>query len=212
VTKFKLEFFMKNLALVALITSISALSACSKPANEVKAGDKTLSPASAAAIAHPASSAQNAPFAVTQSNDPTAILKSDIQKIQTFGAAQEQKATQLEQRMSAAVQKEDKAALKKLLPEFKAFVEQSNRDFNALTLNSTEAQQLRSKMTQSSSLGLEMSEKMLADKPDQKALQALQEKIVQSQQELMAISQEIHSKIAPPQAAASAAQAAPKAQ
>ncbi|KAA8732092.1 hypothetical protein F4V57_10745 [Acinetobacter qingfengensis] len=191
---------MKKLAIVALVSALTGLTACSKPVSEVKSGDKAISPASAEASAVIPANQSNT-IATANSTDPNAALKSDIVQIQQFGTAQEQKAADLEKRMNAAVQKQDKAALKKLLPEFKAFVSQSNSEFNKLSLISSEAKQLREKMTQSSQLGVEMSEKMLADKPDEKALQALQQKIVTTQQELMTISQDIHSKIAPPQAA-----------
>lgn len=191
---------MNKFAIIAIISAATALTACSKPTTEVKPGDKKIS----AAASSPQASAAIAPLAT----DSYAALKADIVKIQEFGMSQQQKAAALEQRMSAAVQKQDKAELKKLLPEFKAFVNQSNSEFNALDLASSEAKNLRSKMTSNSLLGVEMSEKMLADKPDQKALEALQQQVMTTQKELMAISQDIHNKIAPPQAAASADAAA----
>lgn len=201
---------MNKLAIVALITAASALTACSKPTTEVKPGEKKLANVPAASAAVPASAPVLQASNPAQASDPYATLKADIAKIQQFGMQQQSKAGDLQKRMEEALQKQDKAGLRKLLPEFKALVNQSNSELNAIQLHSPEAQSLRSKMTTSSSLGIEMTEKMFADNPDKKTLEALQKKLIQVQQEFMAISQDISNKIAPPQAPASAAIAAKK--
>lgn len=173
---------MKKLALVALISSMAVLTACSKPVTEVKKGE----------------SQSTAQHSAPLSSNNKADIQADVNLIQTFGMSQEQKAAPLEQRMDDAMQKQDQAALKGLFGEFRTFVEQSNQELRALKLKSSEANQLRSKMIESSLLGLEMSEILVSgsmEQVDQTRLQPLQEKVMKTQQELMAISQDIQNKI-----------------
>ncbi|MCH4246706.1 MAG: hypothetical protein LKF82_02515 [Acinetobacter populi] len=175
---------MKKLTLVALITTMATLTACSKPVTEVKDGESKA----------PATTQQTAQLSTNNKADITA----DVDAIQTFGLAQEQAASSLQQRMDQAMQKQDKEELKKLFTEFKSFVEKSNADLKKLNLKSTEANQLREKMIENSHVGLEMSETILTsdmEKIDPAQFQPLQEKAMKAQQELMEISQDIHNKI-----------------
>lgn len=192
---------MKKSVLAALISAMAVLTACSKPVTEVKKGESQTS-----AVAHQAQSTH------LSTNNKTDI-ETDISAIQAFGMAQEQKAAPLEQRMDEAMQKQDQVALKSLFNEFRSFVEQSNNELSALKLKSTEANQLRGKMIESSLLGIEMSEILVSgsmEQVDQGKLQPLQEKVMKTQQELMAISQDIHTKIQDQPAGLTPAQSAPE--
>ncbi|GAA5018475.1 hypothetical protein GCM10023206_32020 [Acinetobacter puyangensis] len=175
---------MKKLTLVALIGTMAIVTACSKPVTEVKDGESKA----------PATTQQTAQL----SSNNKADIKADVDTIQTFGLAQEQAASSLQQRMDQAMQKQDKEELKKLFTEFKGFVEKSNADLKKLSLKSTEGNQLREKMIENSHVGLEMSETILTsdmEKIDPAQFQPLQEKAMKAQQELMEISQDIHNKI-----------------
>lgn len=181
-----LEKFMKKLVLVTLLGSFLTLTACSKPVTEVKKGETE-------AVSAPA-----ATQSATLSTNNKADIRADLEAIQTFGMAQEKNAASLQQRLDAAMKKEDKVELKKLFTEFRAFVQKSNVELKALKLKSTEADQLRAKMIETSLVGLDMSEAILESdmkNVDQAKMQPLQERAMKAQQELMAISQDIQSKI-----------------
>lgn len=175
---------MKKIALAALITTMVALSACSKPVTPVKAGE-TATPVKNNTSAKQTSS--------------TTDLQADLAAIQNFGLSQEQEASGLQQRLDAAMQAQDTAAMKALFSEFKNFVAKSNLQLSKVPLKTAEAQQLREKMLASSELSLEMSELILTagseENINQAEFQNLQQRAMQLQQELGAISEQIYIKL-----------------
>lgn len=173
---------MKKLAIVALISGMTALTACSKPVTEVKNGE-----------------AQGTVQQKVQlSTDNKADIQADIDAVQAFGLAQEKNAESLQAKMESAMKSKNQQELNNVLEDFKIFVAKSNDELNALTLKSTEVNRLREKMIENSLLGLEVSQILFttpADKVDPAKVQPLQEKAMKAQQELMLISQEIQEKI-----------------
>lgn len=178
---------MKKLALITLVASMAALTACSKPTTEVKQGESTATTAQA-----------EAPKPVALSTDNVADIQSDIDKLQSYGAAQEQKSQELGQKMQAAVEKKDKAEVDKLFKDLKAFVEKSNSELKAFDLKSSEVNELREKMIENSLISIEMSEMVIQGDPekiDVEKVKPLQEKAMKAQQELIALSEQIHQKL-----------------
>lgn len=175
---------MKKLALVALISGITILTACTKPVTEVKKGESEIN--------------VKATKAESLSVSNKADIEADLALIRTHGSAQELKAAPLQQRMNEAFESKDQEKLKTLFVEFRHFVDQSNTEMNAIPLKSSEISQLRSKMIETTLLGLQMSEIVVSQPMEQineASLQPLQQKLVQNQQELMAITQDIQQKI-----------------
>lgn len=175
---------MKKLTLLALVASMATFTACSKPVTEVKEGES-------------AATAQETKT-VSLSTDNKADIQSDLDKLQTYGASQEQKSQELGQRMEAAMQEKNKAEINKLFTELKAFVEKSNNELRAIELKSSEVNKLREKMIENSLISIEMSELMMQTDPEKldiEKVKPLQEKAVKAQQELIAMSQEIYAKI-----------------
>ena len=175
---------MKKLTLLALVASMAAFTACSKPVTEVKQGEN-------------AATAQVAKPAKLSTDNPTDI-QADIDKLQAYGATQEPKSRELGQRMEAAMQEKNKAEIDKLFPELKAFVETSNKELRAIELKSSEANKLREKMIENSLISIEMSEVVIQTDPEKldiEKVKPLQEKAMKAQQELITLSQAIYAKI-----------------
>ena len=175
---------MKKLTLLALVASMAAFTACSKPVTEVKQGES-------------AATAQAAKPAKLSTNNPTDI-QADIDKLQAYGATQEPKSRELGQRMEAAMQEKNKAEIDKLFLELKTFVETSNKELRAIELKSSEANELREKMIENSLISIEMSEVVIQTDPEKldiEKVKPLQEKAMKAQQELITLSQAIYAKI-----------------
>ena len=175
---------MKKLTLLALVASMAAFTACSKPVTEVKQGES-------------AATAQAAKPAKLSTDNPTDI-QADIDKLQAYGATQEPKSRELGQRMEAAMQEKNKAEIDKLFLELKAFVETSNKELRAIELKSSEANELREKMIENSLISIEMSEVVIQTDPEKldiEKVKPLQEKAMKAQQELITLSQAIYAKI-----------------
>ena len=175
---------MKKLTLLALVASMAAFTACSKPVTEVKQGES-------------AATAQAAKPAKLSTDNPTDI-QADIDKLQAYGATQEPKSRELGQRMEAAMQEKNKAEIDKLFPELKAFVETSNKELRAIELKSSEVNELREKMIENSLISIEMSEVVIQTDPEKldiEKVKPLQEKAMKAQQELITLSQAIYAKI-----------------
>ena len=175
---------MKKLTLLALVASMATFTACSKPVTEVKQGES-------------AATAQETKT-VSLSTDNKADIQSDLDKLQTYGASQEQKSQELGQRMEAAMQEKNKAEIDKLFTELKAFVEKSNKELRAIELKSSEVNELREKMIENSLISIEMSEVVIQTDPEKldiEKVKPLQEKAMKAQQELITLSQAIYAKI-----------------
>ena len=175
---------MKKLTLLALVASMAAFTACSKPVTEVKQGES----AATAQVSKP----------VKLSTDNPTDIQADIDKLQAYGATQEPKSRELGQRMEAAMQQKNKAEIDKLFPELKAFVETSNKELRAIELKSSEANELREKMIENSLISIEMSEVVIQTDPEKldiEKVKPLQEKAMKAQQELITLSQAIYAKI-----------------
>ena len=100
--------------------------------------------------------------------------------------------------MQAAVEKKDKAEVDKLFKDLKAFVEKSNSELKAFDLKSSEVNELREKMIENSLISIEMSEMVIQGDPekiDVEKVKPLQEKAMKAQQELIALSEQIHQKL-----------------
>ena len=175
---------MKKLTLLALVASMAAFTACSKPVTEVKQGES----AATAQVSKP----------VKLSTDNPTDIQADIDKLQAYGATQEQKSQELGQSMEAAMQEKNKAEIDKLFKELKAFVGKSNKELRAIELKSSEVNELRKKMIENSLISIEMSELVMQTDPEKldiEKVKPLQEKAMKAQQELITLSQAIYAKI-----------------
>lgn len=167
---------MKKIALVAL-GSLTLLAGCAKPVTEVRAGQTPLQTGQ-----------------TIMAGAGSAALQSDLQLIQQLAQTQQPDIEQLQQRMSVAMQQQDKAALAQLLGEFRGFVERNNQMLAALPLQTADAQALRQAMIENSLISLKMSDVMLKgdlQHPDMAALAPLQQQALQSQQHMDTLVQKI---------------------
>lgn len=164
---------MKKIALIMAMSSVFALTACQKEVTEVQKGS-TVEVKTQKLTTHNA-----------------ADVKADMEKIQALAMAQEQKAGDLNARLTAALESENEDDVKKLFPEFKAAMLDNLNELKTVNLKSTEVTSLRNKLNEMTHLGLELQEKLLDPNVKPESLQALQVKGAQIQQEIMAISQNI---------------------
>ncbi|MFB2538300.1 hypothetical protein [Acinetobacter sp. c3-l95] len=170
---------MKKLAITSAIIATLALTACAKPVTTVEAGSSVL----------------NIP---TQQVDSSKQILDDVKLIQSVGMNQQDAAVSLQQRMEAAMQKQDKAEMAKLAVEFKSFVTSANQKFSQLDLKTEDGKALRDAVINNSNIGLEVSQVILNKteaEVDPQQMQALQEKAMAAQEKLMQISETIHAKV-----------------
>lgn len=177
---------MKKITALASIFATLMLFGCAKPTTEVKAGASVLN----IPEQHQSKNAKNA--------DNAEHILADVMAIQEVGQVQQTQATELQQRMEQALQKQNPAEMAKLANEFKAFIEQSNQRLQALNLKTEDGKNLRDAVVHNSAVGLEVSQVILTTpqkdiKPE--TMQALQEKAMAAQSELMTISEVIRVKV-----------------
>ena len=95
-----------------------------------------------------------------------------MEKIQALAMAQEQKAGDLNARLTAALESENEDDVKKLFPEFKAAMLDNLNELKTVNLKSTEVTSLRNKLNEMTHLGLELQEKLLDPNVKPESLQA----------------------------------------
>lgn len=178
---------MKKITALASIFATLMLFGCAKPTTEVKAGASVLNIPEQHQSTKTAKNADNAE-----------LILADLMAIQEVGQAQQSSAVQLQQRMEQALQKQNTEEMAKLATEFKAFIEQSNQRLQALPLKTEDGETLRDAVVHNSSVGLEVSQVILTTpqkdiKPE--TMQALQEKAMAAQSELMKITEVIAGKV-----------------
>lgn len=178
---------MKKITVLASIFATLMLFGCAKPVTEVKAGASVLN------IPEQHQSTKNAKNAENAEH-----ILADVMAIQEIGQVQQTQAAQLQQRMEQALQKQNVAEMAKLATEFKTFIDQSNQRLQALNLKTEDGKNLRDAVVHNSVVGLEVSQVILTTpqkdiKPE--TMQALQEKAMAAQSELMAISEVIRIKV-----------------
>lgn len=176
-----LEFIMKKFALILAMSSVFALTACSKEVTEVQKGSTV-----------PEKTTKTVTLTTNNAND----INTDMQLMQTLAAQQERQAGDLDQRLNAALQSTDEQAIKQLFPEFKTAMQKNLLELSQLKLKSTEVHELRKKLSDLMLTGLAMQEKLLLADAHPEALAAEQAKIAQLQQELNAASAHISTIIA----------------
>lgn len=194
-----LEFIMKKFALILAMSSVFALTACSKEVTEVQKGSTV-----------PEKINKTAPL----STNAVADITADMQLMQLLATQQEQQAGDLDQRLNAALQSNDNAAVKKLFPEFKTAIQNNLTELAKLKLKSTEVNELRKKLSEMMLTGLAMQEKLLTADAQPEHVVAEQTKLAQLQQEIAAASAHISTLISgtanmPESAAATLEDAAP---
>ena len=171
-----LDVIMKKLTLIVAMSSVLALTACSKEVTEVQKGTTVEVKAKSAAL----------------TNNNVADIKADMEKIQTLALAQESKAAGLDQRLNQALQSENEDEIKKLFPEFKAAMLSNLNELKKLKLNSGEVTQLRGLLNEMTNLGLDLQEELMnGENADPEKLQALQARAAQVQQDIIQLSQKI---------------------
>ena len=183
---------MKKLALILGMSSVLALTACSKEPTEVTKGSTV-----------PATAQKH-----VLTNNNAEHIKADMQALETLAMQQEAGATDLNQRLSQAVQAQDEAALQKLFPEFKAHMLNNLAEMKKLKLQSKEVTELRTKIDEIQKLSLSLQAMLIAENSDPQKMQELQAKGAQLQQEIMALSQNIEATLGVNSAQAAQAQSA----
>ena len=180
---------MKKLALILAMSSVLALTACSKEPTEVTKGS-TL----------PANAQKH-----VLSNDNAEHINADMKALETLAMQQEADAAELNQRLAQAVQTQDEAALQQLFPEFKAHMLDNLAEMKKLKLQSKEVVDLRGKIDEIQKISLSLQAMLIAANSDPQKMQELQAKGAQIQQEIMALSQKIETTLGANSAQAMAA-------
>ena len=134
--------------------------------------------------------------AVSLSNNVAADIKSDLTAIEALSTAKANEAIDFQTKMMASVQTGDKAALDTVLKDMKSFVDGFNKDLDALTLKSTEADATRNKMKEGNKLGVALTEEGMSAKPDTTKIQELTTKATELQKEMIADMQNLKTKAA----------------
>lgn len=164
---------MKKLTLILAMSSLVALTACQKEVTEVKKGSTVEV------------KTQNL------STNNAADIKADMDKIQALALQQENQATDLNQRLSKALESKNEGEVKKLFPEFKTAMLNNLTALEKLQLKSQEVTELRTKLNAMTHVGLNLQEKVMDENVKPEDLQALEQQGGQLQQEIMLLSQKI---------------------
>lgn len=173
---------MKKLAMIAALSSVFALTACSKEVTEVQKGSTVE-----------VKNLKNASLSTNNAED----IQADMTSMQNLAMQQQQQAGDLDQRLNAALQSQNNDAVKQLFPEFKAAMQQNLAELSKLNLKSSEVTNIRQKMTEMMTVGLSMQEKLLDPNVQESQVQKEQARLAQLQQELAMASMQISSIITP---------------
>ena len=164
---------MKKLLLVSLCATALTLTACDKTTNTATSTNSE------------ASTTTPAP-AATLSSANAADMKNDMAAIQTLANSKAQEALSIQQEIMTAAQKGDKSAITGLIDKLSTYVNGFNSELDGLTLKSSEADALRTKMKESNTLGLTLSEESMKNPPDTAKIQELQNKAMELQKTILA--------------------------
>ncbi|OTG86448.1 hypothetical protein B9T31_08120 [Acinetobacter sp. ANC 4558] len=168
---------MKKLLISTLCISAFALTACDKKTENVK---PTI--------------AENSTVSIVYSDNVTADMNNDLEKIQTLSNTKAQEALKFQTDLAQAAQTGEKSALEKVIQHMTTYVEGFNKDLDALTLKSNEGNALRTKMKEVNHLSIELAEMSMKNPPDIEKITALQKKSVELQQSLLQEIQAIQTK------------------
>lgn len=171
---------MKKLLISTLCVSALTLTACDKKTNE-----STVKGSEAASTAQ---------TTVALSTNNQAHMQSDLRLIQTLSNNKAQDALKFQTEANEAAQRGEEPDLKAIATKLETYVNDFNKELDALKLQSTEVDSLRTKLKESNQIGLDLTKAGTATPPDTAKIAELQKKATDLQQELISETQAIELK------------------
>ena len=171
---------MKKLLISTLCVTAFTLTACDKKTNEstVKGNEASSTAATT----------------VSLSQDNQAHIKSDLQLIQTLSNNKAQDALKFQTEATEAAQRGEQPDLKAIASKLETYVNDFNKELDALKLQSSEGDALRSTLKESNEISLELTKAGSSNPPDAAKIAELQKKATDLQQKLLSDTQALELK------------------
>lgn len=172
---------MKKILLSALCITAFTLTACDKKTDNTSA--KTNDASSPTVVA---------PATLSQNNQ--VHMQSDLRLIQTLTNNKSQDALKFQTEVNEAAQRGEEPDLKLISVKLETYVNDFNKELDALKLQSSEVDSLRTKLKESNQIGLDLTKAGTSAPQDTAKIAELQKKATDLQQELISETQAIEIK------------------
>lgn len=168
---------MKKLALTLLCSSMLALTACDKKAENAQSKDQAV---------------QTDPSSLSTNNKSD--IKADFEAIAQLSTSKSQEALETQKKVESAIEN-DPAAAQNTMADSKKYFTEFNDDLNKLQLKSSEVHEIRTQMINLNKLTFDMMDQSLSANPDANKIMEFQKQLESQTAALSAKMQQVEAMI-----------------